>query len=76
VSGAEDALVARPGLKVEIRRPSAGGAAFILALKEGRRIGEAAAAALREAPEFDLEANLAGLMASGTIVGLRSSAGG
>ncbi len=76
VSGAEDALIARLGLKVEIRRLPAGGAAFVLALKDGGRIGEAATAALREAPEFDLEANLARLMASGAIVGLRSGAGG
>ena len=76
VSGAEDALVARPRLEVEIRRLPKGGAAFILALKEGSPIGEAAAIALREAPEFDLEANLAGLITSGAIIGLRVHASG
>lgn len=76
VSGAEDALVARPRFEVEIRRLPAGGAAFVLALKEGSPIGEAATAALREAAEFDLEANLAGLIASGAIVGLRVHASG
>ncbi len=73
LAGAEDALVARPRLEVEIRRLPQGGAAFILALKDGRPIGEAVTAALREAPEFELEVNLAGLMASGAIVGLRSA---
>lgn len=73
LAGAEDALVARPRLEVEIRRLPQGGAAFILALKDGRLIGEAVTAALREAPEFELEVNLAGLMASGAIVGLRSA---
>ncbi len=74
--GAEDALVARPRLQVEIRRLTAGGARFILALKEGRSIGEAANAALTETPGFDLEANLAGLMVSGVITALRFGAGG
>lgn len=76
VSGKEDALVARPRLQVEIRRLPEGGAPFISALKNGSPIGEAAAVASREAPEFDLETNLAGLIASGAIVGLRASAGG
>jgi Putative DNA-binding domain len=76
VSGAEDALVARPRLEVEIRRLPKGGAAFILALKEGSPIGEAAAIALREAPDFDLEANLAGLITSGAIIGLLVHASG
>jgi hypothetical protein len=67
LSNAEDALVARPGLEVEIRRLPAGGARFVLALQEGHSIGEAANAALTEAPDFDLTANLAGLMGSGVI---------
>ena len=76
VSGKEDALVARPRLQMEIRHLPEGGAPFIFALKNGSLIGEAAAVASHEAPEFDLETNLAGLIASGAIVGLRASAGG
>jgi len=72
---AEDALVARPRLEVEIRRLAPGGARFILALKGGRSIEQAASAALAEAPEFNLTANLAGLFASSVITGIRFSAG-
>ena len=61
-------MVARSGLAVEIRRLPEGGAPFILALKDGKTIGEAATLALRESSAFDLKANLAGLMASGAIV--------
>ena len=45
-------------------------ASFILALKSGESIGAAAATALGEAPGFNLEANLAGLIESGAIVGI------
>ena len=76
LAGREDALVARSGLEVEIRRLPQGGAPFILALKERRPIGEAAILALRDSSAFDLEANLAGLMASGAIVAVGSGARG
>ncbi len=66
----EDALVLRPDLDVEIRRLPAGAVIFIETLRAGRSIGEAAEAALRSAPDFDLEANLLGLMTSGAIVGV------
>jgi hypothetical protein len=67
--GGEDALVIRPRLAVEIRRLPEGGASFILALKESKALGEAAAIAAEEAPSFELRANLAGLIKSGAIVG-------
>ena len=51
-----------------------GGAPFILALKDGKTIGEAAILALRESSAFDLKANLAGLMASGAIVAVGAAA--
>jgi hypothetical protein len=70
----EDALVARPRLKVEIRRLPDGGARFILALKDRKPIGEAATAALADSAAFDLEANLAILIASGAIVGVGAGA--
>jgi hypothetical protein len=72
LEGGEDALVARPRLNVEMRRLPAGDATFILALKAGRTIGEATASALGEAPDFDLQANLAGLIATGGIVAAES----
>jgi hypothetical protein len=67
---AEDALVLRPDLDVEIRRLPPGAATFIETLRDGRSIGEAAAAAFETAPSFDLEANLAGLMTSRAIIGV------
>ena len=51
-----------------------GGAPFILALREGKTLGEAAAIAAEEAPGFALEANLAGLIASGAIIGIAPAA--
>jgi hypothetical protein len=64
----EDALVVRPKLKVQVRRLPGGGSTFVLALKEGAGLQEAAARAMNDAPAFDLAANLAGLMGSGAIV--------
>jgi hypothetical protein len=65
----EDAMVVRPKLEVEVRRLPEGGADFVQALKDGAMLQAAAERALKEAPAFDLEANLAGLMTSGAIVG-------
>jgi len=61
---AEDALVVRPHLDVEVRLLPSGGAAFLLALADGQPIGEAAAAGLADHPEFDLARNLTGLIGS------------
>jgi hypothetical protein len=61
----EDALVSRPYLEVEVRALPPGGAAFLLALTAGRRLGEAAEAALADDPDFDLTGNLAELISSG-----------
>jgi hypothetical protein len=66
----EDALVLRPDLDVEIRRLPTGAVTFIEAIRYGGTIGEATMAALQKVPDFDLEANLAGLMTSGAIVGV------
>lgn len=66
----EDALVARPKLDVEVRRLPAGGAVFVLALKSGASLEQAAHKAMFAAPAFDLEANLAGLVMSGAIAGV------
>jgi len=65
----EDAFVLRPELEVTVRRLPPGGAAFIDALRGGATLPVAAASALDQVPEFDLAANLAGLMRSGALVG-------
>jgi putative DNA-binding protein len=64
---AEDALVVRPHLDVEVRLLPPGGAAFLRALAAGQTLGEAAEAALADCPEFDLTGNLAGLIGWGLV---------
>lgn len=64
---AEDALVVRPQLEVFVRALTPGGAAFLSALFGGARLGDAVEAAQGEHEEFDLVANLAGLISSGAV---------
>jgi hypothetical protein len=63
----EDALVIRPYLDVEVRLLPPGGAAFLLAIAAARPLGEAAAAAMADHPQFDLTRNLAELIGSGLV---------
>lgn len=67
---AEDALVVRASLDVEVRALPPGGAAFLVALAGGRSLGEAAGAALADDPEFDLTRNLAGLIGSDLVTAI------
>jgi hypothetical protein len=69
---AEDALIARPGLDVEVRALPAGGAAFLIALRDGAALADAVEAAMQENADFDLPANLAGIIRSGLVVGWSS----
>ncbi len=62
---AEDALVVRPHLDVQVRRLPVGGAAFLGALATGASLGDAALSTAAGYPEFDLAANLAGLIGAG-----------
>jgi hypothetical protein len=71
----EDALVLRPAYEVGVRRLPQGGAAFLLALSDGATLGAAAQAALAETADFDLTANLAGLIGSGAMTGFALSQG-
>jgi hypothetical protein len=64
---AEDALIVRPHLDVEVRLLPPGAAAFLHALAAGRTLGEAAEATLADCPEFDLTGNLAGLIGLGLV---------
>lgn len=66
-SEAEDALVTRPEHEVLVSRLPAGGAAFLTHLLEGASLGEAVAAAFHEAPSFDIQANLAGMLSAGVF---------
>lgn len=70
-SGGAGVLLLRPAYEVELRGLPDGGARFVRALGEGAGLGEAFEQALSECGEFDLAANLAGLIGSGGIVGYR-----
>jgi len=69
---AEDALVARPNLEVEIHRLPPGAAVFLSMLLKGASLRHAADAAAQSDPCFDLVTTLSGVLASRIIVGLRS----
>jgi hypothetical protein len=69
-SGPEDALVTRPHLEVMVRLLPPGGAVFLRSLIVGEPLGAAAAAALAESPEFDLSANIAGMLAAGVFTAI------
>lgn len=53
--------------EVTVRRLPPGGAVFLERLSEGQTLGASAAAALAESPEFDLSANIAGMLAAGVF---------
>ncbi len=63
----EDALVTRPGLEIMVRRLPPGGAVFLSRLIAGEPLGAAAAAACTDSPQFDLTANIAGLLEAGVF---------
>lgn len=68
---AEDALVVRPQMIVEVHRLPPGGAAFLERLFSGDDLGRAFEAALAEAADFDLSANLAGAFTAGAFMAIR-----
>lgn len=67
----EDALVARPEMTVLVQRLPAGGAVFLEALVTGSTLGTAAEAALADAPDFDLTANLMGALQAGAFIAVQ-----
>ena len=69
-TGSEDALVTRPHLEVMVRLLPPGGAVFLMRLIAGQPLGVAAAAALADSPEFDLSANIAGMLAAGAFTAI------
>jgi hypothetical protein len=67
----EDALVARPHLKVLVQRLPLGGAEFLTALMSGATLAAALEAVLAKADGFDLVANVAGLLRCGAIADIK-----
>jgi hypothetical protein len=65
----EAALITRRDRDVLIHPLPSGGAQFIGGLRRGATVAEAFEVALTTAPDFDLTANLAGLLGSGAVVG-------
>ena len=66
-TGPEEALATRPGLEVIVRRLPPGGAEFLSRLVAGETFGAAAAAAFAGCPQFDLPANIAGMIEAGAF---------
>ena len=64
----EDAQVTRPGLEVTVRRLPSGGAAFLSCLIAGETLGAAAATTFADYPQFDLSANIAGMIDAGVFI--------
>jgi hypothetical protein len=76
-SVAEDALVSRRGIEVQVRLLRPGAAVFLQAVLAGRTLAEAAGQALTDVPAFDLAASLSDAMAAGVFVGVqRGTEGG
>jgi hypothetical protein len=71
----EDALVTRPHLNVFVRHLPPGGAAFLAHLISSEPLGAAAAAALAESTEFDLAANIAGMLEAGVFAATTTETG-
>jgi len=67
---AQAALVLREGLDVLVIRVSPGAAEFVAAILQGRRLGDAAGAAINAESAFDLPATLALLMGHGAITSI------
>jgi len=69
-STAEDALVTRPDVDVEVRLLPPGNATFLLSLINGEPLVIAASTALDENPSFDLSAGIAGMIEAGVFTSL------
>ena len=70
-SGAQDALVARPGAEVQVRAVPPGAACFLDVLFHGGTLAEAAAEATSASASFDLTAHIAALLESGLVTAAR-----
>jgi hypothetical protein len=69
-TGPESALVTRPALDVTVRTLPSGGFAFPDCLIKGETFGAAVAAAIAASPEFDLSANIVGMLQAEVFAGI------
>jgi hypothetical protein len=72
---AEAAIVARPFLKVEVRRLPPGGYAFLRAISEGKTVATAARIATETTPSFDIVSNLKLIEDTKLAVDIQEAAG-
>lgn len=70
-SGAEDALIVRPGAEVEVRAVPPAGAAFVETLAHGRTLAEAVRKATSISKSFNLAQHIAALLEGGLITAAR-----
>jgi hypothetical protein len=68
---AEDALITRPDMEVDVRLLPPGNATFLASLIDGATLAEAASKALDETSSFDLSASLAGMIEAGVFTTLQ-----
>ncbi|WFR98621.1 DNA-binding domain-containing protein [Rhizobium tumorigenes] len=68
---AQDALITRPGHDVIVRHLPPGGVTFLTRLIAGDPLGSAVSAALEVASNFDLPANIAGMLDAGVFVSIK-----
>lgn len=68
---AEDALILRPEAEVQVRAMPVGGAAFVMALREGHTLGVAAMEAFLVDPKFALSGNIRALVQAGAFTALQ-----
>jgi len=66
-NAAEDALVTRPDMEVEVRLLPPGNATFLASLIDSATLAEAASKALTETSSFDLSASIAGMIEAGVF---------
>jgi hypothetical protein len=71
-SAAEDALVTRPDMDVDVRLLPPGSATFLTSLIDGATLAEAASKALDETSSFDLSAGIAGMIEAGVFTTLQA----
>ena len=71
---AEAAIVARPFLKVEVRRLPSGGYAFLSALSQRKTVATAVEIATEVSPKFDVASNLTLLDDAKVVVGIQEAA--
>jgi hypothetical protein len=70
-SAAEDALVTRPDMEVDVRLLPPGNATFLASLIDGATLAEAASKAFAETSSFDLSAGIAGMIKAGVFTTLQ-----